>query len=95
MYSSSITVSESEFRNNRAVYGGGAIYASSSTISIKRSRFSYNIQGLDHSSIGGGAIYASSSNITINGSVFVENIAYGYYEGGGAIRIHAVQEFFK
>ena len=81
---SSVIISESEFLNNRAFDGGGAIYAASSTIKIKRSRFSYNRQEHRYS-YGGGAIYASSSNITVNGSVFVENIAYGHYEGGGAI----------
>ena len=56
--SSSITISESEFRNNRAYRSGGAIYASSSTIRIERSQFSRNTQ--DHRYLyygsGGGAI---------------------------------------
>ena len=93
MDSSSVTISESEFRNNRAYFSGGAIYASSSMINIKRSQFSYNIQEHWYLIInggGGGAIYASSSYITVNGSVFSYNNAHGYYstystDGGGAM----------
>ena len=39
---SSITISDSQFHNNRADYSGGAIYASSSTVRIDRSQFSCN-----------------------------------------------------
>ena len=72
IHSSSVTISESEFQNNRADHSGGAVYAYSSTVRIKTSQFSYNTQLY---STGGGAIYASSSNITINGSVFTYNNA--------------------
>ena len=68
--SSSVTIAESEFRNNS---NGGAIYARSST--IKTSQFSYNTRLYSN---GGGAIYASFSNITVNGSVFTYNNAYVY-----------------
>ena len=40
--SSSVTISDSAFHNNRAYYRGGAIYASSSTVIINRSQFNYN-----------------------------------------------------
>ena len=80
--SSSVNISESEFQNNRADYGGGAIFASSSTVSIERSQFNYNTLGYSGSNIGGRAVRASSSGITINGSVFTYNNIYGK---GGAI----------
>ena len=40
---SSVEISECEFRNNRAYYSGGAIYATSSNITINRSVFSNNV----------------------------------------------------
>ena len=40
---SSVEISECEFRNNRAYIRGGAIYATSSNITINRSVFSNNI----------------------------------------------------
>ena len=86
--SSSVTISESEFRNNRAYYSGGAIYTSSSIVRIDRSQFSFNIQEVYYSS-GGGAIYAQQSNITVDSSVFDNNNG-GY---GGAI--YSVQEVFR
>ena len=81
--SSTVTISESEFRNNRASHSGGAIYASLSTVGIKRSQFSYNTQEYRLGGNGGGAIYTASSNITINGSKFTHNNVRS--SGGGAI----------
>ena len=47
MASTSVTISESEFQNNRAYCSGGAIYALSSTVRIKTSQFSYNYMVLE------------------------------------------------
>ena len=83
--SSSVTISESEFHNNRAYYSGGAIYASSSTVRIDRSQFSFNIQEYRYygSPFGGGAIYAHYSNLIVDSSVFHNNKGRRGY--GGAI----------
>ena len=40
--SSLVTISESEFHNNRAHYGGGAIYVALSTVIIDNSQLNYN-----------------------------------------------------
>ena len=80
--SSSISISESEFHNNRAYYSGGAIYASSSTVRIDGSQFSFNTQ-VYYWGYGGGAISAQYSNITVDSSVFDNNS--GRY--GGVIYI--------
>ena len=81
---SSVTISKSDFYNNRAYSAGGAIYAASSTVAINRSHFSLSRQTYYYGS-GGGAIYASSSNITIDRSTFTHNYKAGLYGGGGAI----------
>ena len=75
--SSLVTISESEFRNNRAYYRGGAIYAYSSTVRIDRSQFSFNTQVYYRGY--GGAINAQQSNITVDSSVFDNN--NGGYSG--------------
>ena len=79
--SSSVTISESEFRNNRATYGGGAIHAEYSNITIDSSVFDNNIG--DH----GGTIYCSSGIFQIVNITFLNNRAY---EGGA---IYATQVF--
>ena len=75
--SSLVTISESEFCNNRAYYRGGAIYAYSSTVRIDRSQFSFNTQVYYRGY--GGAINAQQSNITVDSSVFDNN--NGGYSG--------------
>jgi predicted outer membrane repeat protein len=93
--SSSVTISESVFQNNRAYFGGGAIYASSSIVRIIRSQFSYNTQEYRYSGNGGGAVSALYSNIIINESVFTYNNAHRRYSdgGGGAIRMYGSGTF--
>jgi predicted outer membrane repeat protein len=82
IFSSLVVISESEFKNNRAYYSGGAIYTRLSTVRIEISQFSYNRQEYSGYGNGGGAICASYSNITVNGSVFTYNNAR---RSGGAI----------
>ena len=89
VYSSTITIDQSTFSDNRAIANyrgyGGAIYAHSSTITIDQSSFSDNRATANHRGYGG-AIYVHSSTITIDQSTFSDNRAtanyvYGY---GGA-----------
>ena len=84
---SSVTISESEFRNNRAYYSGGVIYALSLNLRIDRSQFSFNTQQYYYGS--GGALHARDSNIAIDSSVFDNN--NGRY--GGAIYSYRSENF--
>ena len=58
-----------------SIYRGGALYVTSSTVSISDCRFQNNYAN------NGGAIYVALSHITINGSIFNYNRAHTY--GGG------------
>ena len=82
--SSSVTISESVFHNNRAYYRGGAIYASSSTVIISRSQFSFNTRRY-YWGYGGDAIYAAYSYLKVDRSIFTRNQKSGRYGDGGAI----------
>ena len=85
--SSSVTISESDFHNNRASERGGAIAAESSTVIIDRSNFISNIQDDYYAGYGsgGGAISAMYSTITVDRSVFIHNYIAGRYGEGGSI----------
>ena len=81
-----LAVTNCQFARNSAG-NGGAIYASTSNITLNGNTFIGNTATSPNDLIGisagnGGAIYASTSNITLNGNTFIGNKAAG---NGGAI----------
>jgi CSLREA domain-containing protein len=77
----SADISESEFRNNFAYFGGGAVASSNTTVfTIRDSTFESN-----STTEGGGALYPNGGSATIERSTFVSNSA----GVGGAIHSNA------
>ena len=72
-----ITISKTQFVNNTNHYDGGALWASYSTVKIKRCQFKRN------KAHQGGALQLADCNSTIENSVFMNNSAVG----GGALDI--------
>lgn len=75
----SLTVSNSSFDGNDAVFGGAIGATAASTVTVTNSMFSAN---RSTSPGGGGGALASLGNVTISGSSFSENTAF---EEGGAV----------
>ena len=73
-----MTVTSSTFELNIA-FGGGAVYATDSSITVTASVFKSN-DGDYH----GGAVYATSSTVTVMMTKFESNIARYY---GGAVYV--------
>lgn len=85
----SLTIIETEFVNNSASWGGGAIYSPIGGLNIQRSLFVGNNSGG-----GGGAILVGNEddeirpNVTVSNSTFTENSSFSQFERpgyGGAI----------
>ncbi len=72
------------FRNNRATWGGGAVYVSDMVTTISGSEFTSN--QTDH---GGGALYATGGSSEITDTTFTSNQAGGTASDGGAVQFRS------
>jgi CSLREA domain-containing protein len=85
------TINDSEFSNNVAEQGGGALFCSANALEIQRSNFSQNLATGSKTpsgfTDGGGAIMSGCSGL-IHQSLFELNLALGPV-GGGALYLNA------
>ena len=85
---SNVTIQQSNFKGNRAQFGG-AVYTTHSMVTITSSTFDFNTANSSHSSTAasGGALFAINSTICVYNSTMTKNSVYYGYAQGGAIGI--------
>lgn len=85
---SNVTILQSNFKGNRAQFGG-AVYTVHSIVTITSSTFDFNTANSSHSSTAasGGALFAINSTIFVYNSTMTKNNVYYGYARGGAIGI--------
>ena len=81
-----LTIENSRFINNTALYAGGAIYTSLADLFIKNTTITDNKIFFDKNGTGGG-LYLDYSNTTIENSYITDNTGQGIYAFGKKLEV--------